>query len=274
MKISISSVKNVTVRSNDPNDPNTVAATIIDGNQPADVNFASVVSFKNGETNASILEGFTITGGTGSWLLVYWEYYGYRWNRCGGGIVCSNYSSPTIRKNIITANLAGQGGGIYCYDHSNAIITDNTISDNNATINHGFTHTPDPCDHGDGGAIVGFQYCNLTIKNNTIQNNHAYSYGGGIHLRQWSNGLIENNRIISNNSILGAGIHITYTSAPTIRKNTITANIAGNPDGGNDLGGGGVYIFGNSNSLVEQNLICKTHHSTEQVSAFTRRVIR
>ena len=66
--------KAITVRSSDPNDPNIVAATIIDGNRPADVNFASVVTFKNGETSNSVLEGFTITGGTGSWLQVYWQY--------------------------------------------------------------------------------------------------------------------------------------------------------------------------------------------------------
>jgi len=251
--------KAITVRSSDPNDPNIAAATIIDGNCPADVNFASVVTFKNGETTASILEGFTITGGTGSWVSVWWQYQGYRWNRCGGGMLCSNYSSPTIRKNIITANIAGQGGGIYCYNYSNATITDNIISDNNAIVNHGYgdpdANDANIYDHGDGGAIVGFQYCDPIIKNNIIQNNHAQSYGGGIHLRQWSDGLIENNLITQNSSMLGAGIHVTYTSAPTVRKNTITANTA------SALGGGGIYIYYLSNPLVEQNLITQNSSS-------------
>ena len=245
--------KAITVRSSDPNNPAVVAATIIDGNHPADMNSASVVTFKSGETANSILEGFTLTGGTGSWLSVWWQYEGYLWNRCGGAVLCSNYSAPTIRKNIITDNIAGQGGGIYCYDHSNATITDNTISDNNAIINHGFpdpnANDPNIHDHGDGGAIVGFQYCDPIIKNNLIQNNYAKSYGGGIHLRQWSDGLIENNYVVGNNALIGGGVHITYTSAPTIRKNTITANAAGLG------GGGGVYIYYNSNPLVEQNLI-------------------
>lgn len=249
--------KAVTVRSQDPNDPNVVATTIIDGNCPADANFGSVVTFKNGETNASVLEGFTITGGTGSWLKVYWEYKGYLWNRCGGAVLCANYSSPTIRKNIITNNIAGQGAGIYCYNHSNAFISDNTISDNNAFVNHGYAD-PDAndaniYDHGDGGAIVGFQYCNLTIKNNTIRHNHADLYGGGIHLRQWSDGLIENNLITQNWSTLGAGVHATYTSAPTIRKNTITGNTAG------PGGGGGIYLYYHSDALVEQNLITQNY---------------
>lgn len=251
--------KAIIIRSQDPNDSNIVSATIIEGNRPADVNFASVVTFKNGETANSILEGFTITGGSGSWLQIYWEFKGYLWNRCGGGILCANYSAPTIRKNIITGNFAGEGGGIYCYNHSNATITDNRISDNNALINHGFPN-PDPndsniYDNGDGGAIVGFQYCDLTIKNNIIRNNRAQYYGGGIHMRQWSNGLIENNLITQNSSNLGGGIHITYTSAPTVRKNTITANTT------SSLGGGGMYIYYQSTPLVERNFISQNSSS-------------
>ncbi|MFA5291401.1 MAG: right-handed parallel beta-helix repeat-containing protein [Phycisphaerae bacterium] len=242
----------ITVRSTDPNNPGIVATTIIDGNRPANINTASAVTFKSGETSASIIEGFTLTGGTGSWLQVYWEFKGNLWNRCGGAVLCSNHSSPTIRKNIITKNFAGQGGGIYCYDHSNAIITDNTISDNNAIIDHGFADPnpsdPNVYDHGDGGAIVGFQYCNPIITNNIIQYNHADSYGGGIHLRQWSNGTTENNRVYNNKSVLGAGIHITYTSSPQIIRNTIQHNICTG-------GGGGIYIYYYSAPLIEWNII-------------------
>ena len=252
--------KAVTVRSADPN---VAAGTIIDGNAPADINFGSVVTFNSGENANSVLTGFTITGGTGSWLSVYWEYQGYRWNRCGGGILCSNHSSPTIRKNILTANRAGQGAGIYCYNYSDANISDNTFSDNNATVNHGFTdpdaNDPNIYDHGDGGAIVGFQYCDLTIKNNIIRNNHADNYGGGIHLRQWSNGLIEDNNIVANNSLLGGGIHITYTSSPTIKDNLIQSNTTANITG--DLGGGGIYVYYYSNPLIERNLITQNQSS-------------
>ena len=60
----------ITVCSSNPNDPNIVAATIIDGSLPADSNIASVVTFNNGEGNSSVLTGFTITGGTGSWIQV------------------------------------------------------------------------------------------------------------------------------------------------------------------------------------------------------------
>ncbi len=231
--------KAITVRSVDPNDPNVVAATIIDGSNPIDPNIGSVVTFNNGEDTNSVLSGFTITGGTGRWLQIFWQFHGYLWNRCGGGVLCLNSSSPTITKNVFRDNLAGEGGGIYFYNHSNPVIVNNVFHNNKALIYHGF-EDPDPndpnvYDHGDGGAIVGFQYCDPIITGNLIENNLASFYGGGIHLRQWCNGLIENNRIINNISTLGAGLHITYSSAPKIVSNQIEGNGGGS--------GGGIYVY-------------------------------
>jgi parallel beta-helix repeat protein len=257
--------KAITVQSADPNDPNIVASTIINGSTPADINFGSVVLFKSGEGHNSVLAGFTITGGTGSWLAISWKYTGILWNRCGGGILCCNMSQPTITKNVFVNNRAGEGGGIYIYGnpvnpsdpvdpavHVNPIITDNTFFDNTALIAHGFTPpniTYPATEHGDGGAIVCYQGVDATITGNLIQNNHAYYYGGGIHCRQWSNALIAENEIADNNSSLGGGIHITYTSSPHIADNLIKTNIVGG------LGGGGIYVYYFSNPLIERNII-------------------
>jgi len=263
--------KAITVTSLDPNDPNVVASTVIDGSEPADSNFASVVTFNSGEDNNTVLSGFTITGGTGSWLLVSWEYKGLQWNRCGGGVICYNMSEPTISKNVFIGNSAGQGGGIYIYGdpvnpndpsnpatHVSPVITDNSFIENSAITEHGFappdTNYPNN-DHGDGGAIVGFQGCDAIITGNFIENNHADYYGGGIHCRQWSNGYVENNQIISNTSALGAGVHITYTSSPTVRDNLIQANTAGS------LGGGGIYVYYLSTPLIERNTITENTSS-------------
>ena len=264
--------KAITVRSTDPNDPDVVAGTIIDGNAPTDSNFGSVVIFNSGEDANSVLSGFTITGGTGSWLLVSWEFKGLCWNRCGGGVLCYNMSAPTISKNVFTGNTAGQGGGIYVYGdpvnpnnpsnppvHVCPVIAENTFTNNSAIIEHGFDD-PDPndpniYDHGDGGAIVGFQGCNATITGNLIENNHADYYGGGIHLRQWSDGEICKNQILSNDSLLGAGIHITYTSAPLIADNLIKSNVCVG-------GGGGIYVFYYSDALIERNFITQNESSS------------
>jgi parallel beta-helix repeat protein len=257
--------KVITVRSVDPNDPNVVVATIIDGSNPVDLNIGSAVTFNSGEDTNSVLSGFTITGGTGSWLPIAWHLHQVYWNRCGGGVVCYNMSEPTITKNVFSNNIAGEGGGIYIYGdpvnpnnpsnppvHISPVIIDNTFINNSAVVAHGFNPPNEDypaAEHGDGGAIVGFQGADAIIRGNLIKNNHAEWYGGGLHLRQWSNGLIEDNNIIGNNSQLGAGIHITYTSSPNILDNLIQANIAG------DLGGGGIYVYYNSNPLIERNLI-------------------
>jgi parallel beta-helix repeat protein len=257
--------KAITLQSTDPNDPNTVATTIINGSNPPDINFGSTVLFRTGEDANSVLTGFTITGGTGSWLAISWDLHPIYWNRCGGGILCYNMSAPTITKNVFTANRAGEGGGIYVYGnpvdpnhpsnppiHVRPLITNNTFVNNSALIAHGFappntTYTNG--DHGDGGAIVCFQGVDAVISGNLISGNHAYYYGGGIHFRQWSNGLIADNEISDNNSLLGAGIHVTYSSRPTIRDNFIEGNIAGS------LGGGGIYVYYLSQPLIERNII-------------------
>ena len=243
--------KSIHVQSVDPNDPNVVAATIINGSMPADPNTGSVVTFNSGEGRDSVLMGFTITGGTGSWIPVSWRYKGLQWNRCGGGVICYNMSAPTIAKNVFVDNSAGQGGGIYIYGdavnnanpgnpstHINPVIQENIFVNNTALINHGFA-PPDATypssDHGDGGAIVAFQGVDASVTNNLIQMNHADQYGGGIHCRQWSYGLIEGNTVTNNDANLGGGIHITYNSAPTIRSNTVTLNSATNLGGGRNL---------------------------------------
>jgi parallel beta-helix repeat protein len=266
--------KAITVRSVDPNDPNMVAATIIDGSNPVDPNIGSVVTFNGGEDANSVLSGFTITGGSGSWLPIAWQFYQVYWNRCGGGALCYNMAAPTISKNVFTSNTAGQGGGIYLYGdpvnpnnpsnppvHISPVIIDNIFINNSAVVAHGFNPPNNNYpvnDHGDGGAIVSFQGVDAIIRGNLIENNHADSYGGGLHLRQWSNGLIEDNNIIGNDSILGAGIHVTYTSAPNIVDNLIQANATGTLY---DLGGGGIYVYYYSNPLIERNTITQNQSS-------------
>jgi hypothetical protein len=80
--------KAITVRSLEPNEPRVVAATVIDGGGQ------SVVTFQYGETERSILRGFTIQGGE-------------------NGVRCvQSYARPVIRQCVITSNkLDGINGG-------------------------------------------------------------------------------------------------------------------------------------------------------------------
>jgi hypothetical protein len=253
----------ITLRSEDPNNPSVVAATIIDANNPANPNFGSAVLFRSGETNESVLEGFTIRNGTGSWILVSWEFKGLRWNRCGGGVLCYNMSAPTIRNNVFINNMAGQGGGIYIYGnpvdpnnpsnppvHVSPVITDNQFIENSAIKDNGFvppdTNHPEN-DHGDGGGFVAFQGVDAIVKNNLFEDNFADLYGGAFHLRQWSNGLIEGNQILHNHSSFGPGIHITYSSSPQVLSNNIERNHGGS--------GAGLYVYYLSAPYIAYNRI-------------------
>jgi hypothetical protein len=102
--------KNIALRSADPEDPETVALTIIDAG-----GVGTPVSFADAEGPDAVISGFTITG-------------------CGnedyGGIYCRG-SSPTIIRNVITGNQPCEyaGGGVTCSGGS-PLIAFNTITKN------------------------------------------------------------------------------------------------------------------------------------------------
>jgi parallel beta-helix repeat protein/predicted outer membrane repeat protein len=201
------------------------AVTVIDGNQTG-----PAVLFKSGEDENSVLNGFTLTNGSG---------YG----GSGGGIYCKD-SSPTITNNMILGNTAGQGGGIACdgvhYD-SSPTITSNIISGNTAEF-------------GLGGGI----YCHSswsTITNNTISENSAIGYnwgsGGGIYCigsyPTIINNIIQGNKA-SANSGQGGGFYFNK-SYPIITNNTISGNMASDE-------GGGIYANGDltiTNTILWDN---------------------
>ncbi len=82
-------------------------ATVIRRAESPDGEAAGVVVFRRGETRECVLEGFTISGGSSS----LWPH-----RETGGGILCIEGSSPTVRDCLITENscLSVGCGGIYC----------------------------------------------------------------------------------------------------------------------------------------------------------------
>jgi len=161
--------KNILVTSTDPDNPDIVATTIIDGH-----NQGSVVVFENGESPEAVLTGLTLTGGSGtkdeslgaSDDYIFW----------GAGIYCKN-ASPTITNNVITGNAGpvqmegdnpetwqlGYGGGVACFE-SSAIISRNIIKDNSAFA----------------GAGIMTYYCEPIISHNLIYDNSA-TVGGALY---------------------------------------------------------------------------------------------
>ena len=194
--------------------------TVIDGGQNG-----AVVTFASGETNASLLQGFTVQNGN------YTSGVGE-----GGGISVEG-ASPTIMNNRITNNKACEGNGIGV-GFGSPIIQANIIT-NNTNAGCG----------GIGGGGIGLRGASSAhIVGNTIANNSADSYGGGIAL--WSaNAVLIKNNVISGNTAgsNGGGISMfNDTSSVVIVQNVIDKDRAPT--------GNGVYWSNPPSTLVSNTI--------------------
>jgi hypothetical protein len=228
-----------------------IGNTVINGSQPSNPNFGSVVLFMSGEDTTSVLCGFTITGGNGSTSTN---------GRVAGGIGVLN-SGAQINYNIIEFNTIdnvplASGGGIWIndYNSSDIVIKNNVIRNN----------TCDGTDYAIGGGIListnGYGF----ISNNKIESNSISAgitaTGGGIDI--WGpinevyiiSNFIKGNTVQSNNS-KGGGIDIyeCTTNTPVIENNVIVDNYS-------SIYGGGVFVDLDLEGSFKSGLI--NHHST------------
>jgi parallel beta-helix repeat protein len=184
-------------------------STIIQMGTPTDPNRASVMVFKDVESAASVIDGFTITGGRGFRL---WDTYLQHWH--GGGILFE-YSSATIRNCVIVRNSAVEGGGISCVRWSFPRLINCTITENSATLVGGgmqsylsspvltnCTFTSNTVE-GSGGGMCN-EDSSPTITNCTFSENYADSEGGGISTDD-SNPILLNCTFIGNSAGFSGG---------------------------------------------------------------------
>lgn len=158
----------------------------------------SVVTFQNGEGLKSLLDGFTITNGTGRPIAV---------GTIGGGIYCGKKCSPTIQNNIITRNSAGGGGGIFCTNEQGTGATTPLIVSNIITYNTA----------GDtGGGIRSQHGANPIIINCIIARNSAVTGGGALGCEYSSHPKLTNCTISANTSSNGAGGIDVATASITV----------------------------------------------------------
>ena len=249
--------------------PSTGSVIVFAGNYPENVNFNGKdvtvessagagstvitaqgkgygVTFDSGETSASVLDGFTMQGGS------------------PGGILCSNNSEPVIRNCIVSnnsgygirfqgsssptierctvegnpqsgiscagslgtishsrilGNSAANGAGLYL-DQCTTSVINNEITDNSATT--------------DGGGI----YCSgstATITNNTVSGNSAGQRGGGLAAESGSTLTVTNTILWADSAVQGAEIYEDATSGGTVRYSDVEGvwpglgNISANP---------------------------------------------
>jgi len=160
----------------------------------------------SGTNSTAVLDGFTVTLGTG---------------RQGGGIITAN-GSPTFRNLVITRNVAEDfGGGMYNAFGGSPTVVNATFTSNEAK---------------DGGAIANDNTSSPTLINVTLNGNSATGSGGGIDNAAASNPTIANTIIWGNTAPTGAQIHNDGISNPVISYSDIQGS--GGSGGGWDTGVG------------------------------------
>ena len=224
-------------------DPSYIDETIIDGSNPTNPDTTSTIVFCNNETEATIIQGFTITGGGGTvWIdpqlpaLIWFS---------GGGIFMY-YSSPTIRHNYIKENIVinsnnydgASGGGLLCF-RGDPTITNNIISLNQADYGAGVVvdysgaiiqnnliieNTGGQLYGGGGFYFIGNDTEPIIVENNTIAENHSETTGGA--MRMMSSTITAQNNIIWNNTQISGG-PIYYWGASTITFSNVEGGFTG-----------------------------------------------
>ncbi len=178
--------KAITVRGIEPNDPNVVAATVVNCRGTETAGHRGFF-FGRGEGRGSVLRGLTITGGYLAGM--------------GGAIYCVG-TEPRIEHCIVTGNrTVGSTGAISVSGGSPLIlgctVTDNTapgilVASGGATISHCTVSWNEG--GGDGGGIRAYGERATVIENCVISHNRATNGGGvcGSSLRISNSGIYHN----------------------------------------------------------------------------------
>jgi len=255
--------KAITLRGSHGADVTTIDATGIGG---------SVVTCASGEGPTTVLDGFTITGGTGTPINGY-ELGGGMYNdstsptssNCvfnanyadAGGAIYNRLSSPYLVNCLFSGNIANGCGGGMANLGGSPTVERCAFSENSASGNIGYgggmynDHaSPKIRDckfvgnfANNGGAMFN-QYTNATISGCDFNVNFAKS-GGGVLNVYWSNPKFTNCVFRGNSASDGGGgaMVISSHSSPRVSNCTFSRNAA-------DFGGGGIFIIFDSNPTV------------------------
>ncbi len=166
-----------------------IGQTIINGSTPLSADTGSCVIISNHEDSTTVLQGFAITGGSGT-----------KWNdehfagiyREGGGILVQ-YSSPIIQNNIIYNNIVTNISGVSSTGGGGVRIGDSYVRFyNNVVMNN----------TGRYGAGIVLNYTGGEYYNNVITANYgSFEFGAGSGM--WLNNVFSRPCTITNNTISG-----------------------------------------------------------------------
>jgi parallel beta-helix repeat protein len=256
--------KAITLRGSEPTNPAVVAATVIDASLAANPGDGKpVVRCDNGEGPNTVLNGFTITGGTGdtSQFDASTPVGGGMYNNntsptvmnctfsqntadLGGGMYNIAGGNPTVTHCTFSENTAEDGGGMHNEENSSPMVTSCTFSGNIGDVGGGMSNVgnSNPTVMGcafdenmaDGGAGAGMynDAASPTVTECTFSGNFAGTNGGGMHNTNLADTAVFNStfsaNIAANN---GAGMY-NDNASPIVTNCTFTLNAAGTDGGG------------------------------------------
>ncbi len=215
--------------------------TIRMADPPANRLRSSIMIFESGESGASLVEGFTLTGGEETrWGVV------EDWMIGGGAFLILDGSSPTIRKCVITENASTHGAGMMiCNNGSSPRVSECVFSDNlahqrasmiylrrNASVDIrdctfvkntavGFagiyawegtqitiTNSEFSQNYSETAGAIRFFGCKATMVNCTLWGNMAPIHAGAVNCNEGSDTTLINCTITGNSAGWGGGVFI------------------------------------------------------------------
>ncbi len=244
-----------------------------------------VVSFENGEGPASILEGFTITNGSGEPGLGGGGIYcftssptirdcrivGNATSGFGGGMLAFGVSWPAISGTLIEGNAAGQsGGGIYAELENSAVrLEDSRILGNTAKVGFGGgvacingtlvlkggeVAGNTAADDGGGLFVVFSAQFDHRIESTVIRDNQSNGDGGGLWFEAAGDIVVANTVFVGNGARSGGAIRARGTG--TIVNCLLTGNSAA-------VRGGGLQYDDAGDLLVVANSIIRGNSASQ-----------
>ncbi len=222
-----------------------IRKTIIDGSQPANPDFGSVVSFVSGEDTNSVLCGFTITGGSGTAQV----FPGFPPMRNGGGIFCNGSGAKIIHNIIIDNHVVSpgwaMGGGFYYgppFVPNYVVIEKNTFKNN--SLNGTERVTGGGIEAGCSGRIV-----HNIFKENIVYANEGSAAGGGISVDSWDPAVLPPHVVLVTNNII--------TNNKALQNDDAEFWLGGIGGGISLLGSEGII----SNNIIQHNEVSAANNS-------------
>ncbi len=226
-----------------------MASTVIDGggNGP-------VVRFASGEGPDSVLEGFTLTNGSGQLQID--EDGGH--TPCGGGVYL-RAASPTLVGLTITGNHAWDGGGLFLTDGAAPSLSNVTVEDNVADDDGGGLYlwgaapvlnhvriAGNEARGEDGGGMVAKENSAPVLANVVFASNVAPDDGGGLRVKNSDTDLLHV-AFVGNHAGDGGALAVKGCTA-TMTGVIMAYNVASSQGGAVYEKGGGTADLGYCNA--------------------------